>query len=245
MTHNTDHAIQLTLPEFASQAPVSEIPSRGLSAAGAVTLRMFEAVQQVTPGSDRDAFNCLVRIWADMVRLRALSEADRAAADRVTPFIEDLITAFEDEGRYDPLGEVYTRAKLGSEDQVFTPRYIVEYILEKTVEAISEREAPCETVLDPCTGTGRFLIVAAQKYGHRTRPLILYGIELDLDLYRACLVNMRFTPFVPSFILWGNALLIDADVNSPNWIRANKWEPDDWRTLKPDVEGTDLTEFSL
>jgi len=59
---------------------------------------------------------------------------------------------------------------------------------------------------------------------------MLYGIELDVDLYRAALVNMRLLiPLVPHFILCGDALSIDLAPNSPNWMWANRWNPPDWR----------------
>ncbi|MDP2105589.1 MAG: hypothetical protein Q8J76_06305, partial [Desulfobulbaceae bacterium] len=44
------------------------------------------------------------------------------------------------------------------------------------------------TDLDPCVGTGRFLVGATLMYPKL--PLLLYGVEIDLSLYRACLVNM-------------------------------------------------------
>ena len=48
-------------------------------------------------------------------------------------------------------------------------------------------------ILDPCTGTGRFLLDFAWR--HRDKKLVLFGVDLDLDLYRAALVNMKLYAF--------------------------------------------------
>ena len=85
------------------------------------------------------------------------------------------------------------------------------------------------TRLVPIQRTGRFLVDVAAR--HRARKLALFGIELDLDLYRAALVNMRtFALGLPYFILRADALLVDASINSPNWRFANLWDPPGWET---------------
>jgi len=56
-------------------------------------------------------------------------------------------------------------------------------------------------------------------------------VELDLDLYRACLVNMRLYAWEkPYFILQADALVVDLEPGSPNWRFANRWSPPDWQT---------------
>jgi len=228
-------------------APATRDGKSTLSKAGAVALQMYEVVRRLVPGSDRDAFNCLVRIWADMVRLRPLLEEDRPVAAQVVPLMPALVRALEEGGFYDPLGEVFTKAGLGGKGQILTPRWIVEYIVEQTVgRALDERPDRLPvTVLDPCTGTGRFLVVAAQMYGPRLgHRLWLYGVELDPDLYRACLVNMRFvSPLSPYLILCGDALLLDVGPGSLNWRFANQWDPPDWRTMEPATPGLDLSQL--
>jgi len=196
---------------------------------------MYEEVCRATGESGREAFNCLVRIWADIVRIRPLQEKDRPAADRVIPLMPDLVRAIEDEGFFDPLGEVFAVNGLGAKDQILTPEPIVRFIVEQTVGKAAEepRRQPVR-VLDPCTGTGRFLIVTARLYAPALGPrLHLYGVELDLELYRACLVNMRLASFsLPYRILYGDALMLDLGADSPNWAFANRWDPPDWRKLK-------------
>jgi len=85
------------------------------------------------------------------------------------------------------------------------------------------------TDLDPCVGTGRFLLGATLMYPKL--PLLLYGVEIDLSLYRACLVNMAMFSNHPYFIICSDTLMLDmkysADVSSPIWGLGNQWDPPD------------------
>jgi len=61
-------------------------------------------------------------------------------------------------------------------------------------------------------------------------PLVLFGIEIDLWLYRACLVNMAMFSRHPYTIICADALRIDekyAYTTSPIWDYGNLWEPPD------------------
>lgn len=95
------------------------------------------------------------------------------------------------------------------------------------------------TDLDPCTGTGRFLIVASLMFPKL--PLLLYGIEIDPSLYRACLVNMATFSNHPYSIICADTLMIDTPycgVGSEIWELGNRWEPADitpyyWKPTPP------------
>ena len=85
-----------------------------------------------------------------------------------------------------------------------------------------------QTVLDPCTGTGRFLIEATVL--ESKAPMVLFGIEIDPSLYRACLVNMAMFSHHPYTIICGNTLRIDeryCGVGSKVWDLGNQWDPPD------------------
>jgi hypothetical protein len=84
------------------------------------------------------------------------------------------------------------------------------------------------TNLDPAVGTGRFLIVASQMYPKA--PLLLFGIEIDPCLYRACLVNMAMFSNHPYFIICADSLRLDPIMSAPMgpaWMVANQWNPPD------------------
>ncbi|MCL6579772.1 MAG: N-6 DNA methylase, partial [Candidatus Bathyarchaeota archaeon] len=95
----------------------------------------------------------------------------------------------------------------------------------KTLEAYVKPK----TVLDPAVGTGRFLIGASLMFPGA--PLVLFGIEIDLSLYRACLVNMALFSKHPYTIICADTLRIDekyAHTTSPIWDCGNLWEPPDF-----------------
>ena len=82
--------------------------------------------------------------------------------------------------------------------------------------------------LDPATGTGRFLLVASLMYPES--PLLLYGIEIDLFLYRACLVNMAMFSNHPYSIICADTLMLNPDLSGPGgdlWTLGNRWNPPD------------------
>jgi len=86
-----------------------------------------------------------------------------------------------------------------------------------------------QTVIDPAgVGTGRFLLGAT--WHAPKAPLVLFGIEIDLSLYRACLVNMAMFSNHPYAIICADALMIDekySGVNSKIWDLSNQWNPPD------------------
>jgi len=100
--------------------------------------------------------------------------------------------------------------------------------LERAVKNIKDLSRP-QTVLDPAVGTGRFLIEASLM--NPDEPLVLFGIEIDLSLYRACLVNMALFSKHPYTIICADTLRIDnkyAYTGSPIWDMGNLWEPPDF-----------------
>lgn len=159
---------------------------------------------------------------------------------------------------WDHLGEIWEEQRLFGPGQNLTPRAIVEFMI-KTVYSewspeadllsyesyqqyvawyqavrhappthIKPMEFPLKTQLDPCTGTGRFLIVPSLMMPKA--PIVLFGIEINLSLYRACLVNMALFSQHPYSIICADTLMIDerySGVNSKVWDLGNRWNPPD------------------
>jgi len=89
-------------------------------------------------------------------------------------------------------------------------------------------DPPIHTQLDPCVGTGRFLLVASQMMPKAN--LVLFGIEINPSLYRACLVNMAMFSNHPYSIICADALFLDGDktgTSSKLWDLGNQWNPPD------------------
>ena len=96
-----------------------------------------------------------------------------------------------------------------------------------------------EKVLEPCVGTGRFLIEITTMYAE-IPTFVLYGIEINLSLYRACLVNMALFSHHPYTILCADTLRLPQTCNCahPIWDLGNRWKPPslqkfyDWKPPK-------------
>ena len=89
-------------------------------------------------------------------------------------------------------------------------------------------EPKIKTVLDPCVGTGRFLIEITRMYAKA--PLVLFGVEINVSLYRACLVNMKMFSKHPYSIICADTLMLDPKLSSPAglvWDLGNRWNPPD------------------
>lgn len=192
--------------------------------------QMFDIIVHNTRRPPRDCFNQLVRYLADCCRVQPLPENEHDIGKWLLPHTMPFLEAFyADPGDY--LGTLFTKKGCANNDlgQIITPRPLINYINEQTIGNLDDGIEEPQLVLDPATGTARFLVEAARQFPKRR--LIFFGVELDIDLYRAALVNMRLIAWHrPHYILRANALIVDLRPTSPNWQYANRWNPPDWKT---------------
>jgi len=113
-----------------------------------------------------------------------------------------------------------------------TRQYAVNYFLHFRRAPRHLPKIPTEpkilTYLDPCVGTGGFLLGATLAYPKA--PLILFGIEIGVSIYRACLVNMALFSNHAYSIICADALKLDNKLSgpaSPVWDLGNRWNPPD------------------
>ncbi|MBC7264786.1 MAG: hypothetical protein H5T64_10605 [Chloroflexi bacterium] len=202
-----------------------------------ILLAMFDLIQATIRQSNRESFNQLVRFWADCLRIHPMSEGDHLAADKLTPWAEHFIEAcMERKGDY--FGEVFSLRHCADDQstQLIIPESLVRSINDATVSGIAPDSDRWQKAFDPAARTGRFLVDLAVRYPDR--KIALFGVEADLDLYRACLVNMRLYAWNrPYFILCADSLIVDVGLNSPNWRYANLWNPPDWQEVMLTVHG--------
>jgi len=132
------------------------------------------------------------------------------------------------------VGMVFDKRKMDGEAEWFTYNSYLNYITWYTLthhtppRHLKPMDPPIHTQLDPCVGTGRFLIVTSQMFPKAN--LVLFGIEINLSLYRACLVNMALLSKHPYSIICADALRLDPDKSgptSPIWELGNRWTPPD------------------
>lgn len=92
----------------------------------------------------------------------------------------------------EPFGELLEHIE-GTNDslgQYFTPMSIVRVMNEMTIGAIDETHTdgmPTHRALDPCVGTGRFMIDALVH----NDGLLMHGVDLDLWMLRCAMLNVR------------------------------------------------------
>jgi len=75
---------------------------------------------------------------------------------------------------------------------------------------------------------GGFLLGVTLAYPKA--PLVLFGIDIGVGIYRACLVNMALFSNHPYSIMCANTLLLDPDKTGPAgkfWDLGNRWQPPD------------------
>lgn len=129
---------------------------------------------------------------------------------------------------------VYATEKLDGEAASFCfdsyRRYVARYyaVNHAPPNHLRPMRLPVKTQLDPAVGTGRFLFIASQMMPKA--PLVLFGIEICLPLYRACLVNMAMFSNHPYSIICADSLRLDPRItgpSSPLWSLGNRWNPPD------------------
>jgi len=136
--------------------------------------------------------------------------------------------------------EFMVNATLGSEEKMIAEfwvneenrRYLAEYYRHHFPHPLHLPKLPMEpkikTVLDPCCGTGGFLLGTTLQYPKA--PLVLFGIDIGISIYRACLVNMALFSNHSYSIMCANTLLLDPDKTGPAgkfWDLGNRWQPPD------------------
>jgi len=140
----------------------------------------------------------------------------------------DLFNAYITALRNNPwdwLGEIFLEQELVGPGQNLTPKAVVDLMIEMT---LPKPVTKLQTLLDPCVGSGRFLIEASLL--RQDSPLVLFGIEIDPTLYRACLVNMALLSKHPYSIICADALRLDPNLTGPAsqiWDYGNRWLPPD------------------
>lgn len=182
--------------------------------------------------------------------------------------LESYIEAVEKDP-WDYIGEMYTELGLVDSGQNMTPKGVVDMMIQMlfakenfdaqlfTYDSyrryllwhyathgaqpthLKPMKFPLKTQLDPCTGTGRFLFETSLLYPEA--PLVLFGVDIQPSLYRACLVNMAMMSNHPYSIICADSLRLDVEKSDPSsslWDLGNRWDPPDisqyyWKPTPP------------
>lgn len=141
---------------------------------------------------------------------------------------ENLVKAYDlsliKSDRYDYLGEIYIDNVIGTREagrkgQYLTPQNVVELMCAMT---FGKKNYEKINVLDPCVGTGRFLLTA-NKYAPNAN---LFGVDIDLRAIRTAFTNAAIHS-ITMYLLNADSLRHETDISKEdgryNWHFANRW----------------------
>ena len=176
------------------------------------------------------------KLWEPMHNEPRWTEYAEAWIEEVTYAKENRVAFSE------PIGELLEFIEGANHNfgQYFTPMSVIRACNEITFCDLDIPEEGYVHGLDPCCGTGRFMLDAL-VFNER---LIMGNIDLDLWLQRAAKLNARILarwttlrePFGPwdatlagrARFIWGDALVVDTAF-APNWLLSWYWTPQFWQ----------------
>lgn len=109
---------------------------------------------------------------------------------------------------HDYFGDLLCESSYGKQQGFYpTPHTICDFMVQMACDG--KRDVRTETVLDPCVGTGRFLLYASNH------SLRLYGMDIDATLCKATLVNgYCYVPWLVRPIPWLDPLTAELERTS-------------------------------
>ena len=201
------------------------------------------------------------RCWEYLVEMLAMTTGWRTETDeskalwepmRDEPRWAEFVEAWVAEVAYakknnlafsEPLGELLEHIEGTNHhwDQYFTPMQVVHAMNEMTFSDQEEETEGYIHGLDPCCGTGRFMLDAL-VFNDR---LIMGSVDLDPWLMRTAKLNARIlanwttlhekTEYWDAMLagrarfIWGDALVVDLRF-SLNWLLSWYWTPKPWQS---------------
>ena len=92
--------------------------------------------------------------------------------------------------------------------QVLTPPEIVDYMVEESVKASLENKKEGESlqILDPASGTGRFMLGVADYCWKNKIDFLMWNIDIDEKMFDACRNHAKHYK-IPAIVILGDALL--------------------------------------
>jgi len=149
---------------------------------------------------------------------------------------------------YDHLGDIFIENVIGATEAgrkglYLTPQPVVETMCRMT---LGEKNSEEINVLDPCVGTGRFLLTA-NKYAPKSR---LYGVDNNITMVRTAFTNASIYS-ISMYLLHADSLYHETDISKPdgvyNWQFANRWRShlDKLKPITPDSKEKIQTQYEL
>jgi hypothetical protein len=138
--------------------------------------------------------------YLGVVAKHTVGEKGSRGCDLIAKMFAQLVTLME-ETRKDILGDLFQGAiTYGNAGQFYTPEPITELIVRLTVGDLANDSQP-KTVCDPCCGSGRMLMAAAEKQPRWT----FVGQDIDLRCVRMTAINLALWNR-RGYVIWGDTL---------------------------------------
>jgi len=176
-------------------------------------------------------------LWKAMAEETRFAEFAEAWLEEVTYAKENRVPFSE------PIGELLEHLEATNLhfDQYFTPMSVVRTLNEINFMDIEQPKTGYLQGLDPCCGTGRFMLDAL-VFNDR---LIMGSLDIDLWMQRVAKINARILAQWTTLyekhhlwdamlagrarFIWGDSLLVDLGF-SPNWSLSWHWTPQHWQS---------------
>lgn len=145
-------------------------------------------------GQMEDQYLAVVKRYAD-------GKKGKRGCDSIARMFGELIEAME-QTRADILGDLFQGAiTYGEAGQFLTPPSVCEMMARMVLDDAPNAEGVRRSVLDPCCGSGRMLLAAAEL-----RPGWEYvGQDVDLRCVRMTAINLALRNRY-GHVIWGNSL---------------------------------------
>lgn len=135
------------------------------------------------------------------VRKHTDGKPGKRGCDSIAHAFAEMVQAME-ETRQDILGDLFQGGiTYGEAGQFLTPEPICQMMARMTLEGVAEENSAKRTVCDPCCGSGRMLLAAADLQPHWE----LVGQDVDLRCVRMTAINLALRNLY-GHVIWGNSL---------------------------------------
>ncbi len=145
-------------------------------------IRKSKDIQKASQGKYNDQYMEIVERYQEQDKTRAIGER---TIDHFQKAFKFLIQETLESGK-DVIGEIYqAQITYGEHGQFFTPEHITDFMSKMAVPEKKEKSEP-ETIMDPCCGSGRFLLGAAKENPNN----YLIGQDIDERCCKMAAINL-------------------------------------------------------
>ena len=185
--------------QYAETKPVFELIDEASRRSGVSRAQAFEdflhmSVCSLSGGEMEEQYLATVKKHTE-------GKPGKRGCDSIAHAFGALIHAME-KTRHDILGDLFQGAiTYGEAGQFLTPEPICQVMTAMTIGDVDGKAGEKKTVFDPCCGSGRMLLAAADIQPHWE----FIGQDVDLRCVRLTAINLALRNLY-GYVIWGNSL---------------------------------------